>query len=127
MNVTLTILGRSTVDQPFTQLVAPAVIALAGAVTGYTPALPPGAAGQELRLRVAPDVGLTVDVGPGCDPATRPGPTPIKNDSGAIVGEEPAPAAMALRSVGVWAGYTRDLPFGPRETFALRSSAAATT
>lgn len=124
MQITVSVLSRSATDQPFTQLVAPAVVPLTGDVTGFTPALPPSAAGQELALRVATDGGLTIDVGPGCDPATRPGPTPIKDASGEIVAEEPAPAAMAMRSIGIWGGDSRDVPFGRGETFAFRSNAA---
>lgn len=126
MQITVTVLGRSAIDRPYAQLVAPAVIALTGGMAGFTPVLPAAAAGLDLALRIAPDCGVTVWAGTNCDPATRPGPTPITDGTGNVVGEQPAPVAMARAKIGISANYTRDVPFGARETFSFQANSADT-
>ncbi|MET3485860.1 hypothetical protein [Methylobacterium sp. 1973] len=126
MNVTVTVVSRATLDQPFTQLVAPSVLTLSGDTLGYTPVLPPGSDALELRLRVTP-VGnaIGVNVGSFLDPAHPPQPIPILDADGVQVGEQPAPKPEVWQRFGVWDGATRDLPFGSHQSFLFRRPGVA--
>lgn len=119
MNVTVEILGRSTMDGPFVPLVAPAVLAVPGASLGYTPALPAGAAAMDLRLRVLPDNGMNVDVG------TAPAPAPVIED-GEQTGVSPVPAFVVSKTFGVWGRQPKDIAFLAGQTFQFRPSGATT-
>ncbi len=123
MNVTVEILGRATMDAPFTQLVAPAVLTVVGSSVGFTPALPPGSDGLELRLRVQSSEALNVDVGGGLDPANPPQPTPIFTN-GIQTGTTPALPSAKRATFAAWGGQPRDIPFGSRESFLIRLNGA---
>jgi hypothetical protein len=124
MNVTVEILGRTTMDGPFMSLVAPSVLAVPGAALGYTPALPAGAAAMDLRLRVQPVNVLNIDVGTGIDPANPPQPVPVI-ENGVEVGIASASAPVVRKTFGAFGGQIRDVPFSSGEAFLFRRSGAA--
>lgn len=126
MNITVAVISRATLDQPFTQLVPPSVLTLSGDTLGYTPVLPPGSDALELRLRVAPAADtVNVDLGDWLDPANPPQPTPILDANGTQIGMMPAPRPTVDGRFGVWGGASRDIPFGAHQSFRFRKLGVA--
>jgi len=110
MNVTIKVLGRVAVDQPFAEL-STVTVALGAAALALTPAVPVGAAGQELQIRVAPEANVMFAIGPWLDPATQPAPTPILDGQGQTIGQAPAPTPLVRARYAATGGGLRDAPF----------------
>lgn len=111
MDITIAILGRASTTEPFVEL-GTQVVKLTGDKILVTPTIPPAAAGKELRVRVSAPNAVSYRTGRFIDPATRPGPTPILNEAGDVVGEEPAPAPVFSGPYAVWGGKVTDgVPF----------------
>jgi hypothetical protein len=125
MNITVEILGRATMDAPFAQLAAPAVLAVPGVSLGYTPVLPAAAAVMDLLLKVTASGTATVDVGQWLDAALRPPPADLFDKDGNVVGQTPAPAPAVYKSYCAWGGLARDVPFSAGNSFLFRRSGAA--
>lgn len=119
MNVTVEILGRAAMDQPFAQLVASALLPAVGSAVGLTPTLPPGSDVLGLRLRVQSLEAISIDVGFGLDLANPPQPIPIFLN-GVQTGMAPAPNPTVRKTFGAWGGQPRDVEFAAGESFLFR-------
>lgn len=118
MNVSVTILGRVAVDAPFVKF-ATTTIAVDDAFVPCMPAAPPAADGQDLALRITSDDTVTVQLGQFLDPATRPGPTPIRDDQGTAIGEEPALQPFIRGEYVAWGHDPRHIPFRSGKSIVL--------
>ncbi len=125
MDVTVEILGRTSAATPFTQVVAPTMLAVEGTSLGFTPKIPAGADGLDLRLKVTSSDTVTVDVGQWLDPALRPSPSDLFDRDGNVVGQTPAPAPAVYKSFCAWGRQPRDVPFAAGQSFLFRRSGAA--
>ena len=118
MNVTVTILGRTT-DATYAELATTTVV-VGDAPVPYTPAVPPAAAGQDLALRVTSDDDVLVQLGQWLDPVTRPAPKPIDDGQGNVIGEDPAPEPFMRGEYVVWGRAPREIAFGAGNSIMLR-------
>lgn len=125
MNVTVEILGRATMDAPFLSLAAPIVLAMPEGPLGFTPAIPEGTEGQDLRLKVTLPGTVTADVGQWLDPALRPPPSDLFDKDGNVVGQSPGPAPTVQKSFCSLSGKPLMIEFRPGASFRFRRSGAA--
>ena len=124
MEITVTVMGRVAMDAPFVELSTTTVV-LDGAPMACTPAVPPAAAGQDLALRIASPETVNVVLGQWLDPATRPGPSPVTDAQGVVVGEEPAPEPFVRNTYVAWGAGPRQIPFRGGDSIMLRRPGAA--
>lgn len=124
MNVTIKILGRNVVDEPFVE-VCSATVVLAGDRLVHTPVVPPGTSAGEMLVRVEPDEDVEFALGSWLDPATRPGPTPHLDGNGVQVRIDPAPTPeVRHRKIALGRAY-RDAPFFPHDSLILAPAGVA--
>lgn len=114
MDVTVAILGRNTIDEPFFEL-GSQVVQLTDRSILFTPTIPPGAAGLETRVRVSAPDAVIFRTGRFIDPATRPGPSQRFDGNGNPDGIDPAPTPVLSDEYAIWGGaVTAGVPFhGP--------------
>jgi hypothetical protein len=119
------ILGRAVANVPFAEL-ATSTLVVGATPVAFTPAVPPAATDQKLQLRVLADDNVTIRLGEWLDPATRPGPTPIKDDQDRVTGEEPAPWPTTLKKYVAWGQAPRQIPFTAGNSIVLSRPGLAT-
>ncbi|MCJ2132789.1 hypothetical protein MKK69_01695 [Methylobacterium sp. J-026] len=124
MNIEIKILGRSAVDAPYTELTSTTLV-VGDAAVACTPAVPPAAAGQELALLISSDDTVLATLGAFLNPATRPGPTPIQDEAGTVVGENPAPQPFVRAQYAAFARAPRQVPFRAGDSLLLSRPGAA--
>ncbi len=124
MHVTVTILGRVAIDAPYTELAASTLV-VGDTAVACTPAVPQAAAGQELALRISADDNVLAAIGAFLDPATRPGPTPTRDEAGNVVGEKPAPEPFVRGKYAAFARAPRQVAFRNGDSVLLAHPGAA--
>lgn len=103
ISVTIELLYRSACDAPFT-VVGTQVVQVGASAVEVVPAIPPGAAGQELALAVTPTETIAFAVATVLHPETLPEPRPVASDR---------------RDYGAWGGARRQVPLIAGQTVGL--------
>lgn len=124
MNVTITILGRTTINSSYADLASTTVV-VSDAPVPYTPVVPPAAAGQDLALRITSDDNVCIAIGQWLDPATRPAPKPIKDGQGNVIGTDPAPDPFVRENYVAFGRAPRHVPFNAGNSIVLRRPGVA--